>query len=128
MRILETILYAEDLEAAHKFYATTLGLDVISFDPDRDLFMKLEDSVLIVFKASKTIINDAGVPPHGMTGIGHVAFRAEPGEIESWKSKLEAAGIPIIQERTWKNGSRSIYFNDPAGNVLEFAEPYLWFN
>jgi len=127
MRILETILYAEDLVAAHRFYTDVLGLEVISFDPDRNLFLRLEESVLILFKASKTIINDAGVPPHGMTGIGHVAFRATGDELESWRSKLEAVGVPIIQERTWDNGSRSIYFNDPTGNVLEFAEPHLWF-
>ncbi len=127
MRILETILYAEDLVAAQRFYTDVLGLEVISFDPNRDLFLRLEDSVLILFKASKTIVNDAGVPPHGMTGIGHVAFRANADELESWKDKLEAVGVPIIQERTWGNGSRSIYFNDPAGNVLEFAEPHLWF-
>jgi catechol 2,3-dioxygenase-like lactoylglutathione lyase family enzyme len=95
MRILETIHYAEDLEAAHKFYANTLGLEVISFDPDRDLFMQLEDSVLIVFKASKTIFNDAGVPPHGMTGIGHVAFRAEPGEVDTRHKKAATQGSQV---------------------------------
>ena len=126
MKILETVLYAEDLEAAHGFYVGTLGLEPISFDPQRDLFLRLDGSVLIVFRASKTVIQDAIVPPHGTTGSGHAAFAASVEDLESWRNRLESAGIPIIKEINWPNGARSIYFHDPAGNVLEFATPNLW--
>lgn len=126
MRILETVVYAEDLEAAHDFYSRILGLEVISYDPNRDLFLQLEGSVLIVFKPSKTIIPDAGVPPHGTTGPGHFAFRASKDELESWREKLTSEGIEIIKEIDWKNGAKSIYFMDPAENILEFASPDLW--
>lgn len=127
MKILETVLYAEDLDACHTFYTQVLGLEVILFDPARDIFFKLDDSVLIVFKASKTMIPDSGVPPHGTTGIGHAAFATTKEEIEVWRKKLAGHGVPIIEEIEWKNGARSIYFNDPAGNVLEFATRDLWF-
>lgn len=127
MRILETILYAEDLEAARSFYVGLLGLEEIIFDPERDLFLKLDGSVLIIFKASRTVIADSGVPPHGTTGIGHAAFAANEPEIEVWKARLESSNVPIIEEIRWKNGAKSIYFCDPAGNVLEFATPNLWF-
>lgn len=127
MRILETILYAEDLEAARSFYVGLLGLEEIIFDPERDLFLKLDGSVLIIFKASRTVIADSGVPPHGTTGIGHAAFAATEPEIEAWKERLESSNVPIIEEIRWKNGAKSIYFCDPAGNVLEFATPNLWF-
>lgn len=30
------------------------------------------------------------------------------------------------QRITWDNGARSIYFRDPDGNGLEFAEPRMW--
>jgi catechol 2,3-dioxygenase-like lactoylglutathione lyase family enzyme len=126
MKILETILYAEDLDAARTFYVETLGLEEISFDRDRDLFMRLDGSVLILFKASKTKIHDAGVPPHGTVGQGHVAFAATEAELDSWRTKLVRAGVEITKEITWKNGAKSIYFEDPAGNVLEFAMPRLW--
>lgn len=128
MNILESVLYAEDLVAARAFYTKTLGLEEISFDPDRDLFLRLETSVLIVFKASKTVIDEGFVPPHGTVGKGHLAFKATHEEIESWKTKLVEQGVPITKEITWKNGARSIYFDDPAGNVLEFATPDLWFH
>lgn len=121
VRVLETALYAEDLIAAHAFYVELLGLEVISFDPARDLFLRCEDSVLIIFKASRTRVADSIVPPHGATGPGHIAFAATRDEIEEWKQKLS-----ITKEIDWKNGAKSIYFEDPAGNILEFATPDLW--
>ncbi len=126
MQILESALYAEDLVAAREFYVRVLGLPEISFDPERSLFLRCDGGILIVFRASKTRIADAGIPPHGTTGAGHLAFWASRQEIERWKAKFAEQNVPVIQEMDWKNGARSIYFNDPAGNVLEFATPDLW--
>ncbi|MBS1700977.1 MAG: VOC family protein [Armatimonadetes bacterium] len=126
MRILESVLYAEDLVAAREFYVGLLGLEEVSFDADRDLFLRVGDGMLILFKASRTVIHDSGVPPHGTTGAGHLAFAATPEEIEIWRARLEENGVEIIQSIDWKNGAKSIYFRDPAGNVLEFATPSLW--
>ncbi len=126
MHILESVLYAEDLEAAQDFYGGLLGLPVITFEASRHLFLRCKGSVLILFKASKTRIADAGVPAHGTEGAGHLAFSATREEIESWRHKLEATKVPIIDEIEWKNGAHSIYFQDPAGNILEFATPDLW--
>lgn len=126
MRVLETVLYAEDLVAAREFYTGILGLEEIMFDPERDIFLRCEGSVLIIFKASKTIVPDAGVPPHGTTGAGHTAFASTPEELEQWNRKLTESGVEIIQTINWKNGAKSIYFRDPAGNILEFATPNLW--
>lgn len=126
MRVLESVLYAEDLEAAERFYGGVLGLTSITFEPARHLFLACEGSVLILFKASKTQVPDAGVPAHGTTGAGHLAFAASRDELETWRSRLAAAEVPIIEEIDWPNGAQSIYFLDPAGNVLEFATPDLW--
>ena len=126
MKILETVLYAENLEECHEFYTRVLGLEVILFDPERDIFLKCDGGVLIIFRASKTVVADAGVPPHGTSGVGHMAFAATDQEIDEWKLKFLENGVEVIQEVTWKNGARSIYFRDPADNVLEFATPRLW--
>ncbi len=126
MRILESALYAEDLSAARDFYSGTLCLPEIWFDPERSLFLRCESSVLLIFKASKTRIPDAGVPTHGAEGAGHLAFACRHDEIQTWHDRLEAAGVPIISEIKWDKGGHSIYFHDPAGNVLEFATTDLW--
>ena len=126
MRILETVLYAEELVATRGFYVLILGLEEISFDADRDLFLRCDNGVLIIFKASRTKIADSIVPPHGAIGHSHMAFAVSHEEIESWKKKLQKSDVEITKEITWKNGAKSIYFCDPAGNVLEFATPDLW--
>lgn len=126
MKVLESVLYAEDLLAAREFYTGLLGLEEILFDPERDLFLRCEGSVLILFKASKTKIADAGVPAHGTVGVGHLAFSCTHDELPVWRAKLVEAGVEIIEEIAWKNGAKSIYFRDPAENVLEFATPDLW--
>ena len=66
------------------------------------------------------------VPPHGMEGEGHVCFRASAAEIDAWRAALEAKGVAIEADFEWPGGGRSIYFRDPAGNCLEFAEPRIW--
>ena len=126
MHVLESVLYAEDLEAARAFYEDVLGLPEISFDPARDLFLRCDHSVLIIFKASKTKLGDAGIAAQGTVGAGHLAFSASFDELEAWKEKLTSAGVQIVDEISWQNGARSIYFKDPAGNILEFATPNLW--
>jgi catechol 2,3-dioxygenase-like lactoylglutathione lyase family enzyme len=126
MRVLESVLYAEDLVAARQFYVDILALEEIMFDENRDLFLRCEGSVVILFKASKTIVADSGVPAHGTVGAGHLAFAASQKEIETWRAHLNKNGVDIVEEINWKNGAKSIYFKDPAGNIIEFATPSLW--
>jgi catechol 2,3-dioxygenase-like lactoylglutathione lyase family enzyme len=66
------------------------------------------------------------VPPHGAYGEGHVCFRASAAEIERWRAHLVKLGVTIEADFEWPDGGRSIYFRDPAGNCLEFAEPRIW--
>jgi len=123
--VLETCLYAEDLASAHRFYTEVLGMEVLSYAEDRMLVLRCGPGVLILFRASKTQIPDAGVPPHGTTGAGHMAFTASAAEIDAWAVRLTDRQVPI-EHKIWPNESRSLYFRDPAGNVLEFAMPAVW--
>ena len=47
-------------------------------------------------------------------------------EITAWRAHLEKQGVSIEADFEWPEGGRSIYFRDPAGNCLEFAEPRIW--
>ena len=130
-RVLETALYCEDLEAAEAFYSGVLGLEVLTRDPGRHVFFRLDDAVFLVFRASSTSTPQPerkGVTmlQHGAVGVGHVAFAATHDEIDEWRAHLEASGIEVEEEVAWPNGGRSIYFRDPCRNVVEFATPQLW--
>ncbi len=129
--ILEAALYVDDLGAAERFYGGVLGLSAIARVEGRHVFYRCGDCVLLLFNAAATekpLPPDAPlpVPPHGARGPGHLCFRASGAEIAAWRSRLEAEGSAIEADFEWPSGGRSIYFRDPAGNSLEFAEARIW--
>ena len=124
-KIFETVLYAEDLAAAERFYHEALGLEVMKVS---DLFVvfRCGGGVLLVFDPRKSATPDRGVSSHGTTGVGHIAFAAKPEDLDAWRDQLRQAGVPIEREVDWDKGGHSIYFRDPAGNVVELAPPTIW--
>jgi catechol 2,3-dioxygenase-like lactoylglutathione lyase family enzyme len=128
--ILETVLYARDLDAAEAFYRDVLRLEPFARAAGRHLFYRCGNQVLLLFNPEATRVPPAAgalpVPPHGADGKGHACFRASGEEIDAWRAALEAKGVAIEADFEWPKGGRSIYFRDPAGNCLEFAEPRIW--
>ena len=128
--ILETVLYVDDLAAARDFYGSVLEFELFSEEPGRHVFYRCGDQMLLLFDPAATVVPPAAnalpVPPHGARGRGHVCFRADAGEIDRWRAKLGEAGVAIEADFEWPQGGRSIYFSDPSGNCLEFAEPRIW--
>jgi len=128
--ILETALYAEDLDAAETFYGGVLGLEKILRAGNRHVFFRCGQGILLIFNPAETVKPSSPdalpVPPHGTTGPGHLCFLMGAEAIDRMTEKLNKAGIVIESDFCWPNGARSIYFRDPAGNSLECAEPRLW--
>ena len=128
--ILETILYASDLDAIEAFYRRVLGLEPYAKSAGRQVFYQCGGQMLLIFNPDATRVPPAPgalpVPPHGAVGEGHVCFRASADEIDRWRTHLDANGVAIEADFEWPDGGRSIYFRDPAGNCLEFAEPRIW--
>ncbi|MFP5077644.1 VOC family protein [Rhizobium sp. YIM 134829] len=128
--VLETALYARDLDAAEAFYGGILGLERISRVGTRHVFYRCGPGVLLIFNPEETRQPAAGdalpVPPHGAEGAGHLCFPVSGDALDTVRAGLEAAGITIEAEITWPTGARSFYFRDPAGNSLECGEPKLW--
>ena len=128
--VLETVLYAKDLAAAEALYRDALGMEPFARAAGRHLFYRCGNRVLLIFNPDATKVPPAPgalpVPPHGMAGEGHICFRASADELEAWRARLEGQGVAIEADFEWPGGGRSIYFRDPAGNCLEFAEPRIW--
>jgi catechol 2,3-dioxygenase-like lactoylglutathione lyase family enzyme len=120
--ILEICLYAEDLDAAERFYTDVMGLAVHSKQAGRHVFFCCGSRMFLVFNPNQTLKDAA----HGAKGPGHVAFKMPASEIEGWRQHLKAKGVDIKQEVKWPNGGFSFYFFDPAGNNLELATGALW--
>ena len=130
LSILETVLYAHDLAAIEDFYRRVLGLEPFASVANRHVFYRCGDQMLLIFNPDVTQRPHAAgalpVPPHGMEGQGHVCFRASADDIAEWQRKLMSLGVKIESDFSWPNGGRSIYFRDPSGNSIEFAEPRIW--
>lgn len=128
---LESALYAEDLEAAARFWTGVIGLAEIGRVPGRHVFFRCGAQVLLVFRSDATRQPPKAdarlpVPPHGATGPGHFCMAAAPGDIDAWRAHLETAGVGIEADFIWSQGGRSLYFRDPAGNSIEIADPAIW--
>ena len=124
-RIFESVLYADDLAAAVTFYRDVLGLELIS-SIELMVVFRCAGGVLLIFDPKLSSAEGRDIPAHGTSGAGHLAFAASDAEREEWKRRLTEAGVPIEAEIDWKQGGRSLYFRDPAGNSLEFAPITLW--
>lgn len=124
-RVLETILYVDDLAAAERFYGSVLGLELDSKKDGLFVFFRCGNGMLLLFEP-KAASTGRNVPAHGATGPGHACFAVAEAELDAWKARLAAAGVAIEQEVAWPRGGRSFYFRDPAGNSLELATPKIW--
>lgn len=124
-RVLETVLYVDDLDAAERFYRDVLGLEVDSRKAGLFVFFRLDDAMLLLFEPAAARVG-RGVPSHGASGAGHACFAVPEARLGSWKAKLARAGVAIEQEMDWPRGGHSFYFRDPAGNSLELATPRIW--
>ena len=129
--VLESCLYATDLEAAKRFYPSVLGLEVLTHVPDRHVFFRCGEGVFLIFnpvrtRAEQTAVGGSLVPMHGTDGSGHIAFSMPEAELGAWRKRLTERGVEIESEVSWPRGGRSLYFRDPAGNSIELAPPAIW--
>lgn len=118
MRIVRLTLDCADLGAQEAFWAGTLGLEV-SRDADDELEVKLRSSVVRFRRAAP-----------GSTPRYHFAINVPPGSIKraaAWLEERhqllafngyadEAEGATIVHA---DRGIPAVYFEDPAGNVVE---------
>jgi len=130
--ILETVLYASDIEQAAWFYREVLGLDMPGGMSELMTYFRVDDQhVLLIFDPSKSDKSGRDVPSHGPRGAGHIALRIEESQYDQWKLQLSSHGIGIEQEIDWEHEEgfsrgRSIYCRDPYGNSVELITADIW--
>ena len=129
-RIVETALYVDDIARARAFYVDALGCEVL-LDTQRLLALGVGGiSMLLLFRrgATTTPLETAGglVPPHGGTGVQHIAFAIRREAVDEWRQRLERNGIAIESRVRWQRGGESLYVRDPDGHSIELITPGLW--
>ncbi len=128
--VLETSLYADDLDRASRFYEETLGLTRIEGDERFRAYSVGGRSVLLLFKrgASNRVTELAAgkLGPHDGSGPLHLAFSISAEDLAAWEKLLVERGIAIETRIKWPRGGSSIYFRDPDNHSVELATPGLW--
>jgi len=129
-RIVETALYVGDLLRSRAFYVDILGCEPL-LESGRLLALSVSGtSVLLLFQRGTTgaPLPTAGgvVPPHGASGVQHIAFAVHADGLNAWVDRLERHGVAIESRVRWQRGSESIYVRDPDGHSIELMTPGLW--
>lgn len=130
--VLETVLYAPDLDAAMAFYRDVLGFAASKPIGDVGVALRIsERQMLLIFHPERASLPGRMVPSHGTLGEGHVGLRIEAADYDAWIERLRSHAVPIELEMQWTEANgwrvgRSIYFRDPAGNSVELMTADIW--
>lgn len=109
-------LFVVDLAACEHFYVNLLGMK-IDWRPDADnLFLTSGSDNLALHRAPKDF------QPGEHQRLDHLGFLTkERGDVDDWFNYLSAEGATIkAKPKDHRDGSRSFYCADPAGNVVQF--------
>lgn len=112
------------------FYVNKIGLGFVSEEKGRHVFLRAGKSMLLIFNPDNTKNEEnSKFPTHGAItppACIHFALEIEKKDYDSSKKMLTNMNIDIEKEMVWGKGSESIYFRDPAGNLIEFIIKGNW--
>ena len=130
-KIVETCIYSSELEMLKDFYINKIGLQFVSEEHGRHVFLKAGKNMLLIFNPDNTSNKKQNIfPPHGAftpPASVHFALEIEKEDYENAINLLLQSKIKIEKELTWENEKlKSIYFRDPSGNLVEFITKGNW--
>ena len=114
----ELTLQARDPEAMERFYAEAIGLRVLTREDDRIWLDVGGDARLGLWTPGEKEFGDEG------GAHVHFAFRATPEGLDALRDRLVEGGTEVRGPEEHSGGDRSIYFEDPEGNVVEAWDFY----
>jgi catechol-2,3-dioxygenase len=109
----ELTLQVRDLEVLETFYSDVFGLPVLKRDDDRVW--------LAAGRHARLGLWLPGEKEYGDQGGAHVhfAFSVPPGGLDELAGRLHERGVPCRGPDEHPGGDRSLYVEDPEGNVVE---------
>jgi len=111
--LAEITLQVRDLEQLERFYASVLGLRVLKREDDRVWLAAGGDARLGLWLPGEKEFGDEG------GAHVHYAFSAEPGTLDALVGRVRESGVSLKGPVEHPGGDRSIYLDDPEGNVVE---------
>lgn len=109
-------LFVQELEACVHFYTKIVGMQV-EWQPDPDnYYLNSGADNLALHRMA------ADQSPAGAQRLDHIGFiLKKPEDVDAWHQYLREHRVPIMQApKTHRDGARSLYCHDPAGNLVQF--------
>jgi catechol-2,3-dioxygenase len=111
--LAELTLRVRDLEALERFYVDVFGLRVLKREDDRIWLAAGDKARLGLWLPGEKEFGDQG------GAHVHYAFSAEPGTLDALVERIRGQGVELKGPVEHPGGDRSIYVEDPEGNVTE---------
>jgi catechol-2,3-dioxygenase len=109
----ELTLEVRDRAVAEDFYTRVLGLTVLAREDDRTWLAAGDHARLGLWLPGEKEYGDEG------GRHVHFAFSAAPGRLDALRERLETAGVDHRGPEKHPGGDRSLYVEDPEGNIVE---------
>jgi|1186.fasta_scaffold324110_3 catechol-2,3-dioxygenase len=109
----ELTLEVRDRERVERFYVDALGLEVLAREDDRTWLAAGEHARLGLWLPGEKEYGDQG------GRHVHFAFSAAPGRLDDVVARLSRLGVDHRGPVEHEGGDRSVYAEDPEGNVVE---------
>lgn len=109
----ELTLETRHLAALERFYTDGFGLEVLAREDDRVWLAAGEHARLGLWSPGEKEFGDRG------GRHVHFAFSVAPGRLDALRERLRALGASVRGPEGHDGGDRSIYVQDPEGNVVE---------
>ena len=109
----ELTLQARDMAALEAFYCEEIGLECLTREDDRIWLRVGERARLGLWSPGPKEFGDEG------GAHVHFALSTAPGALVALADRLRARGHAVRGPVEHDGGDRSIYFEDPEGNVVE---------
>ncbi len=106
-------LFVQDLDACLHFYIDVLGMQ-LEWQPDPDNYYLTSGSDNLALHRASDVAS-------GQQRLDHIGFILKtPADVDAWHTHFVQHGVKILQlPRTHRDGARSFYCEDPAGNVVQ---------
>lgn len=128
-KVVETRIYSSDMDSMKKFYIGLLGLPLVQEEKNKLIFLKAGKSMLLIFDRVGTNVDNDRLPSNGAQtppASVHFAMEIEERDYQRWKEVLAKNNVAVEKEVDWKGRAKSLYFRDPAGNLVELITLGEW--
>ena len=92
-RILETVLYFSDQDRAEGFYSDVLGFRLLDKEPGRSLFYRAGSSVLLLFRAERSLQGGSGFAEDP---VAHIVAEGVVDPLEEIHIHKHATELPLV--------------------------------